>query len=402
MKSSIISISEVLNTAESLISVGFSDGYNFSEAEASEYFEELIENSSLPTPIFSGILILEQSEKTFTIIDGLQRITTICLLFCALCENYKGTSKNNEESRNKLLERFLLTNAEPKLKLTSAEHQIYKKILFSQELSKEEQNNHLYKTYAKFLEKMKEHRISGTKLFKIISRIQFMTIITDKSEISAGDLYQTLNENKNKAQINLITDFIAQRDRKALNLWVDVINQYKSFKVYGLLENFIRDFLTVQNDGKIPEMVNLYNNFKSWFAKISVFQDAKTAIENLCKYSRYYLKIINLDFEQGQIREQLEILNQNQGTDAYPYLMEVLDDYENGHIDLEIFVNILMMINSFVVQREQNVLSGITVDFATLSKEINKMLILKDYVPQIIDENKLTINEINQLSTFEV
>lgn len=402
MKSSIISISEVLNTAESLISVGFSDGYNFSEASASEYFEELIENSLLPTPIFSGILILEQSGKTFTIIDGLQRLTTICLLFCALCENYKGTSKNNEEARSKLLDRFLLSNDEPKLKLTSVEHQIYKKMLLSQKLSKEEQTNNLSKTYNKFLEKMKEHRITGTKLFKIISRIQFMTIITDKTEVSAGDLYQTLNVNKSKAQINLITDFIAQKDKKSLNLWLDVINQYKSFKVFGLLENFVRDFLTIQNDGKIPEKDHLYTNFKSYFAKISVFQDTKSAIKNLCKYAYYYLKIINMDFGQLQIKEQLQILNQNNGTDAYPYLMEVMDDYENGHIDLEIFVNILMMINSFIVQREQNQLSGIMVDFATLSKEINKMLVLKDYVPQIIDENKLTINEINQLSTFEV
>ena len=82
--------------------------------------------------------------------------------------------------------------------------------------------------------------------------------------------------------------------------------------------------------------------------------------------------------------------------------MEVLDDLENAHINKDVFLNILMMINSFIQNRQENALSDVIIDFAGLSKEINKMLILKDYKPNIIDENKLTINEMNNLSTFDV
>lgn len=405
MKSSIICVSEILNSAKTLTSAGFSEGYTFDEINASEHFDELVDNANYPTPIFSGILILEKKGDNCTIVDGLQRLTTISLLLCALCEIYKGTSTKNEEARKKVLQRFLLNGKNVKLDLVNKEQVIYRKLVLEEVLSDDETENNLVKTYRKFLEKIKEHKITGTMLFKIISRIQFMTIITDDSEVSVTDLYQTLNLSKDKSQVKLITDFIVRKNPIEAQTWKELVNIYKETGVPELLEHFIRDFLSIQNNGKIPHQKALYNNFKSYFAKLSAYQESAKIIENLCQYAQYYLKLHNTDFNDEEIKSQITILNQNHGQDAYPYLMEVLDDLKNSNIDEDIFVNILNMINSFILQREQNPLLGITVDFATLSKEINKMLVIKDYVPNIVDLSKLTINDINdvnKLSNFGV
>lgn len=402
MNSSIISLSEILSAAKNLVSAGFSAGYNFDEINAAEYFEEILESSMLPSPIFSGILIMEKSEDKYIIIDGLQRITTINLLLCALCENYKNTSKKNEEAKDKIFSRYLISDNKPKLKLIREEQGIYKKILFSQELSKDEAESNLVKTYQSFLNKIKEHRISGTELFRIIAKIQFMIIMTDKSEISTRELYQALNNNKDKSQINLISDFIAQKSDSIGIKWQKTITFYKESGHQDLLEEFIRDFLTIQNDGKIPNKNALYNNFKSYFSKISKYLTFEKIIKNMCQYAKNYLKIVDADFEDDETKGQIIILNENKGQDSYPYLMEVLDDLENGHINREVFLDILTMINSFIKNRQENTLSEVTIDFTGLSKELNKMLVLKDYVPKIIDENKLTINELNNLSTFGV
>lgn len=170
MNSSIISLSEILGTAKSLVSAGFSSAYNFDEVNAAEYFDEILESSTFPSPIFSGILIMEKSEDKYIIIDGLQRITTINLLLCALCEIYKNTSKKNEDAKNKIFSRYLISDNKPKLKLIREEQGIYRKILFSQELSKDETESNLVKTYQSFLKKVKEHKISGTELFRIIAK----------------------------------------------------------------------------------------------------------------------------------------------------------------------------------------------------------------------------------------
>lgn len=402
MNSSVICVSEILSAAKYIFSAGFSVGYSFDEVNASEYFEELIENSSYQSPIFSGILILKKIDADYTIIDGLQRLTTISLLLCALCEIYKGTTKNNEDAREKVLSRFLLNGEDVKLKIASEEQEVYKKLLFSVDLTEEEKNNNLVKTYQCFLEKVREHRISGTKLFKIISRIQFMTIITDDSEVSASDLYQTLNANKDKSQVNLISDFIYKKDEQSAKLWQNTVEHYKDLNLQHLLADFIKDFLNIQNDGKILDKSILYNNFKSYFIKLLKYRKSAEIIENFCKYAQFYLKIINADFEDEEIKNQIVTLNQNNGKAAYPYLMEVLEDLEDEHIERGVFLDILKMINSFIEQQPDGMTVDMTVNFASLGKEINKMLILKDYVPNINAENNITINEINHLSTFEV
>lgn len=399
MNSAIVNISEILSKVQSINSAGFSTGYSFDEINASEYFDEVVENASFPSPIFSGILIWEKCGDNYIIIDGLQRITTINLLLCALCDRYKNTSQKNNEAKDKIMQRFLIHEGEPKLNLISNEQKIYKKILFGKKLTKTDVQSNLAKTYNEFLDRIKKHKISGTELFRIISKIQFMLITVEKSEIPIRELYQALNTNKDKPQINLISDFICQKDAESGLIWAKTLKKYKELGDESLIESFMVDFLTIQNDGKVPGRNALYNNFKSYYIKISKYLTAEVIIGNMCKYAQNYLKILKASFDDFQIKKQLIVLNENNGQDAYPYLMEVMDDLDNGHINKEVFSDILTMINSFVLNRQEESFAEVTLDFASLSKELNKMLVLKDYVPKIIDENKLTINEINNATT---
>lgn len=413
MNSSITNISEILKNADSFISAGFSDGYNFDDINASEYFDELIESSAFSSPIFSGILIMKKTDNNYTIVDGFQRITTISLLLCALCESYKNTTKQNEEAKNKIFNRYLIGQDKPKLKLRGLEQVIYKKILSSanfsenldENLNEKEKEYSLVQTYQSFLARMKDKKISGTELFRVISKIEFLLVLVDDSKVSTREIYRALNKNKDNSQINLIYDFIKQKDTEAARDWLKITNSYRDLGLQDLLDSFISDFLTIQFNGKIPNRNALYNKFKSYFAKISKYQNTKKIVKNMCKFAQYYLRIVNAYFENEEIKAQLVTLNQNNGTDAYPYLMEVLDDLENGHLNSGMFLDILIMINTFIANRQENP-NNATIDFANLSKELNKMLAQKDYSPAFTDnqtgENKITINEMNNLSTFEV
>lgn len=417
MNSSITNISEILKNADSFISAGFSDGYNFDDINASEYFDELIESSTFSSPIFSGILIIKKTDNNYIIIDGFQRITTISLLLCALCESYKNTTKQNEEAKNKIFDRYLIRQDKPKLKLRGLEQIIYKKIIsstnsstifsenFDEIFNEKEKEHNLIQTYQSFLARMKDKKISGTDLFRVISKIEFLLVLVDDSKVSTREIYRALNTNKDNSQINLIYDFIKQKDIEAARNWLKITNSYRDLELQDLLDSFISDFLTIQFNGKIPNKNALYNKFKSYFAKISQYQDTKKIVNNMCKFAQYYLRIVNAYFENEEIKAQILTLNRNNGKDAYPYLMEVLDDLENGHLNSGIFLDILIMINTFITTRQENP-NNATIDFANLSKELNKMLALKDYAPNTIGEhigeNKITINELNNLSTFEV
>lgn len=400
MNSSITSISEILHNAKRIITLGFSSEYSFNEALAAEYFDDLIQGLINPSPIFCGILIMEKSDDDLIIVDGLQRIITINLLLCALCSVYKGTSAKNDDAINKINERYLKNGDASKLQLSGTEGIIYNKIIHSQEFDEYEESTNLFKTYLSFIDKINEHKISGTKLFKALSKVQFMLIITDKSEIPAREIYQTLNAEKKESHVNLITDFIIQKDESSVFIWQKIIDSFKDD--LPQLESFIYDFLITRVDNDILKKGNLYNIFKNYYYKMSKYQNLRTILEEILKYSGYYLKIISADFESSEIKEQITALNDNSGKDTYPYLMGAFDDFENAHISLDAFLNILKMINLFIKSRKENSISGIDIDFSNLSKELNKMLVLKDYIPEIISDNKITINEINNLSDFAV
>lgn len=402
MNSSITSISEILNNSQGFFSEGFSAGYNYDAIKAASYFDDLLEKSDYPSPIFSGILIMKQDENKFTIVDGLQRVTTICLLLCALCENYKNTSDVNAKASEKIFNRYLIHNGAAKLKLSGEDKFIYKKILFSERLTEKEEKSNLVLAYKSFLQKIRERKILGTELFGIISKIQFMIVLVDPSQVSPRELYQSINGN-DKSQINLISDFIySTKDDEVKRLWNEAIESIRSLGLIEVFEDFMRDFLVVQNEGRTPDRNAIYQNFKNYFNKMSKYVPASTIIRNVVKYSRYYFKIFKADFEDEEIKSQICTLNEHNGRDAYPFLMEVLEDLESSHIERDLFVELLTALNIFVKNKYDNPQSAPDIDFTTLSAELTKMLMAKAPEAPQGDEDKLTINKMNNLPIFGV
>ena len=105
------------------------------------------------------------------------------------------------------------------------------------------------------------------------------------------------------------------------------------------------------------------------------------------------------ELKDDEIRKRVKKINAYKAKDAYPFLMEVFEDYEFAHINKNMLLEILDTVIGFIEERNSKKPSQIALSFATLSAEINKMLVLKDYTPHfVIDktelENNLTINSI--------
>lgn len=409
MNSSVINVLEIFKAAASLNSVGFSAGYGFDESSAEDYFKEFIQNEHSKTPIFSGIIVIEATDANgdFVVVDGLQRITTLHLLLAALCKSAKNTTKKNEDSIGKIFKRYLTTRGEVKLHLAGEEGEIFKKIILSKDLTEGEEKSELFKVYSLFLSKISEGKVSFSTLFDIVAKIQFLVVFADKSQFELREVYQSLNNKKgNLTQIRLIESFISQHCPDSLEIWNQMKEAYEECSLGGILKYFIRDFLAIQNNGRTPTETSLYISFKYHFYQMSKYQSGAQILSNLKKFSAYYLKIMYSDFEDEEIKKTLISINENNGQDSYPYLMEVLDDFENSAIRKDMFLEILNVINEFMNTRENNLREGLEgtpkIDFTTLSTELNKMIMVKSLQEDNKTEGKLTINDITHLSTFGV
>lgn len=167
----------------------------------------------------------------------------------------------------------------------------------------------------------------------------------------------------------------------------------------NLLEKFVIDYLTIQNNGVIPKRDDLFMNFVEFYRKASRFQDVQIIIKNIYRYSSYYLRIYFANVSDDDIRLKIKKINAYNAKDAYPFLMEVFEDYEFAHINRAMLLEILDTVIGFIDERNSKKPSQIALSFAGLSTEINKMLVLKDYTPHFVveDTNYKETETINSL-----
>ena len=114
-------------------------------------------------------------------------------------------------------------------------------------------------------------------------------------------------------------------------------------------------------------------SFKRYYKRIEQSIDAKDFFKLFQKFAKYYIKILQADFENEDVKKLISIINGENMFETYPYLLEVLDDVENGRLTEETFIQLLNTVISFInEQRNGNFTSSI--NFANLSHEINQRI----------------------------
>lgn len=216
------------------------------------------------------------------------------------------------------------------------------------------------------------------------------------------------NKFEELSEVSKIRKFVYS-DLKNLSL-LDIYNNYwlEMEEVFleaseklneNLLEKFLVDYLTIQNNSVIPQRENLFKEFLSFYQRIVKFQNRSLIIKNIYRYSIYYIRLIFADLKDDEIRKKIKMINALKATDSYPFLMEVFEDFEFAHINRAMLLEILDTVLEFIDERNSKKPTQIALSFAGLSNEINKMLVLKDYTPRfVIDKDDTSdIKTINSL-----
>src|SRR5574344_153582 len=231
----------------------------------------------------------------------------------------------------------------------------------------------LFEVLHKFWEKIKTENIQANKLFRQISNVKFFVSATIDSSVDELDLYACSNHT-NINYMSLVESFIKNKSENAYNVWQEIIERYSHENDSNLFNQFFNDYLSISLKVLLPT-INVYDKFKHYWNQVSKYQDMDFVIDNLKRYSNYYLRIINAQFEDIDIQNQFFKIRESSGQDAYPYLMEVMEDFECGHLTSEMFLDILKMISEYVENRTD----GAQINFSNLSNELNKILASRIY-----------------------
>ena len=112
------------------------------------------------------------------------------------------------------------------------------------------------------------------------------------------------------------------------------------------MTEFIRHFL-MRNGANIKQ-ADVYYSLKEVVVNI----DVEEYLKELFRFSNYYLRLVNPEFEEEpELEKYFRRLNRIEVTTAYPFLLNIYDIYANKKISKNQFVDILKILENYLIRR---------------------------------------------------
>lgn len=369
----------------------FQRTYNWKEKQCRQLWEDIVRISEDDSGLghFIGSIVYVQ-EGTLMIggvpqllvIDGQQRLATIMLLLAALGNHIKEDGDASEITRDKINDYYLFNSHEKgemryKLILTQTDKNTLNRLLDGKELPSDS-SIRIIENYKFFENQIKKCGLNSDSIFRGIERLFIVEISLDRTSDDPQLIFESLNSTgMDLSQADLIRNYILmglkKEEQEVLynDYWYPMEQILASNEYDNLLDMFIRDYVTAKI-GRIPNINEIYFAFKTYVTKQNL--SIKEMISDVYKFSKYYARMALLKEEDKDIGNTMEDINELEMYVSYPFLLSVYDDYSNGIISKDSFLDILKMIESYVFRRY---ICGIPTNslnktFATLYRDIDK------------------------------
>lgn len=360
----------------------------------------------------SIVNIAEQAMPTgvqkYMIIDGQQRITTLTLMLIALrdyaIKHPEDTSINYRRIDNMLLKNEYEDGDERyKLLLTENDRDILISLVERKPIP-DNTISRLLVNYEYFAGQIEKNKLLPSEIYESIGKLQIVNITLDRTIDDAQAIFESLNSTgKELSESDLIRNYILmglKNDEQMYvyeHMWRPMELLFEYEKQGSVMDRFFRDYLTMKLT-RIPKIDNIYEEFKSYHlnCEFSSIQDLCT---DLLKYSKYYTDMVFVRNSNKEICSLYSDIKDLKMEVVFPFLLKVHNDFEEGIISEDDFIEILKMCISYVFRRSicDIPTNSLNKTFATLRNEIKPddyinsikaFFILRDDYKQFPDDDK--------------
>ena len=320
----------------------------------------------------SLVVIEEDSKKTlfqsYTLVDGQQRLTSISLMLCALRDCLENTNP-----LRKMIMKYLLNGDQDgdlryKIMPTAKydDRRAYLAILKGS--SADGLRSRIGEAYSFFVTELGDllakSEFDAQSLFNCILSSFFVVFIELDRTDKPYKIFESLNH-KGKAltEADLVRNYIAMRLPPSRQQQVfddnwskieDMLSERRETARIPEVTAFLRHYLAFRS-GDLPRQDKVYVSFRDWVEKrLQANDDDRFVheIQELHRFAIYYDKLLRPRSElHCSISDRLMRLNVLESTTAYPLLMHFYDIYDNGKIDAAEFIDVLEVIENYLVRR---------------------------------------------------
>lgn len=381
--------------------------YNWSLDECKQLFEDILsigKDETRKSYFIGSIVVKKDSEELLdplaevTLIDGQQRITTLTLIYCVLCNYYKNI---DERLCHNIYGNYLVNHdldETNKLHLTKNDNESLKYIINSISTDKEfkltpDNSINIYNNYEFFRNQINEENVET--VIKGLKKLIFISVVLDQED-NPQLIFESLNStglelNKNDLIRNYILMGLDTKHQNELyeNYWYEIEQEFKNNGWF--FDEFIRYYLSFES-GRLPKRADVYKEFKN---HANSFENIDDLVKDVHKFAGYFACIRFGKEEDPELRDAFDSLAELDFNVTLPFLLSAYDDYQNSldnpdiNLTRDEFIRIVKYVESYCLRRSicDIPTNSMNKTFARLSKEINKQDYYNYFVAAIFEKD---------------
>ncbi|MDH2092553.1 DUF262 domain-containing protein [Rhizobium pusense] len=369
MKAAETRIDRFLASSETAFTIPvYQRNYDWTKTQCLQLFKDILSvgEDESQTAHFIGSIVYVHDDvysssgvTELTIIDGQQRLTTLTLIYVAI---YRfAVKQNNPQMAQRIFKTYLINEfavEEEKLKLkpTDNNRMALAQILDPQEGVKVTGYSRLVENFRYFQDRITADNFET--VLRGVSKLIFVDIALDRQKDNPQRIFESLNSTGLElSQADLIRNYILmglprkEQEKVYKNFWEPIEANARNAELHeSRVSDFIRDYLTLKQKD-IPNKGAVYEKFKERYP-VPNSPELMSALEEIRRLSELYKKLLNPSFEPDPvISREIAYINTLEINTAYPFLLRVYQDYDDGLISKVVFVGVLKLVQSYVWRR---------------------------------------------------
>ncbi|OCS91711.1 DUF262 domain-containing protein [Caryophanon latum] len=359
MKANETNLQEIIEGSKQYIIPMFQRTYSWDTKQWLTLWEDLTElvdedqqyeNHFIGSIVSIPINVSPTGLQQFVVIDGQQRLTSLLILLSVIRDKAEEDGLSNlaaEINATMLVNSFKSGEEYFKLLPTQVDKDIFKRII-KNEVTDIDQSSGLVKCYNYFKNKLNDLTIDVEQLKNgVLHNLSLVSIVLSPDD-NPYLVFESLNaKGQPLTEADLIRNYLFMR--------IEPSEQEEMYQGYWLpmqtnlgnsLTEFIRHFLMG---------VNLHVKQKDVYVKVKQQAEKANVIEylkELAVFATYYDKLLHPEKEANEkIRYYLKRIQQFEARTAFPFLLYIYRDYDTKKYSLEQFIEILAIIDNFIVRR---------------------------------------------------